>query len=1470
MPPVIRRSARLADVQAAAVAAVEDPIIHVAQNPNEVTDTQIINNHAIFIYAYNHFSPIFEQNPTEIAMPQADNYAVNYYRAENLGCNFGHNRLQMKRFFFAYYAFKLFKYMVGRYGRGRGVANQLGDTNEIEKYKVTIRDYNEGSQRLSFVTKFMNPPILGRNFADMAVVEAYITQIMRAFRSLDAHLASQQIPGEIFFNANILIRVQILFIRRRAGLLPEEQMTAEQRRIARANYRENWALNVGRLRRTLNNRNIGITTDLGIGLDDLLALDFGHKKIYKSVQLQDISHGYINPIPFDSRGFCFPLSIVCSQSKIHDYSRDLSIISVCGRSRDVTEEEGNKSKDEYVWFDDIEFRGYSSHTSNQRMCVLNTQLLEEDLWFDLAIILHAHVEDQIGGELSYNKYEECLQSYALVMNCFIHLFVYPYPNRKEVYYPQNIWEQQKIRHVYIYVKDKHIDPIKDINKFLGISNSLYFCDFCQSKLSVTTNKKCNIKHIKNCKSRKNVLTAPILEFSEKVRGGDDYRKYEKIKFTKEEGVDFKCRVCMDELSVADIYGKHICKFKNTYKFEPLPSSKLFVIDIESMQVTTTTQNKFKHECVLLCMRNMYNELNKVAFANEYEFIEYVTKTHIEEFKNSTILAHNGGGYDYQFILRACEKTFTKYTFIPTPNSDHKYLSFNILLPGGSDSIKFIDFMALVPGSLKGIAEAFKLPIQKGDFPHRFLNPDTLHYIGPMPKINGDEDFFCIKQKKDKREVDELIAWHTIEKYKYCTCETEMCECLKDKWDLQYEIKKYCWLDVDVLAMACQKYRDFLLNLEAAEESHQWLARPIDPFCCFTQSQVAINIFMQGCTGDREIYLTKNRTRNGHHWKQFIWLNELDPEIIHLGNSIEEAYIPNLNHYCDGKKGPNVYEFLQCKYDGCPKCFPNRQEINEDRRITYEECYRMWMRKSSELQHGRFNVIQMWECDFECDDDRIHEGTVHQDREIFFGGRTEVFAAYCDKSKFPDDEIKYLDVCSLYPYVCSKKKLPFGIPTYLYMNKIERMRLRPTHPNRYFGFAKIKVTPNPKDRLGLLPRKDDTGRLLFDLTQKVGFWHTEEIYLAMENGYVIDEIYQVIHFEEDQTSEILFRGYMEHWLRVKQESEGWEKLGGLSANPSEEEKDILVDELFSQNGDMARIRKDKVCINPVLRQIAKIFLNCLWGKFCQRQSMDVWCTIDNYPDFQYLCYDCGLDPSDMQFREVTEGEYKVKYTMKKMGRPNKKYNIFIAASVTAHARCILHRQMLVIGPERVLYCDTDSIIFLFSKVKESLVGIGLGKWTDEKKGKTINLFMALAPKCYMIVTNEVDVKAKGLRLTLENKAILTPELFKTLLFTVISHTEEEEELFKDFTSTLTIEERKEVQEEIYNKQTRLPNMTIFPNSTDGDYDYATMFTRYNTKLVRPVLGTKREIWIDYFEEETMEDFYTRISMIYLFPIGYEHN
>ena len=68
-------------------------------------------------------------------------------------------------------------------------------------------------------------------------------------------------------------------------------------------------------------------------------------------------------------------------------------------------------------------------------------------------------------------------------------------------------------------------------------------------------------------------------------------------------------------------------------------------------------------------------------------------------------------------------------------------------------------------------------------------------------------------------------------------------------------------------------------------------------------------------------------------------------------------------------------------------------------------------------------------------------------------------------------------------------------------------------------------------------------------------------------------------------------------------------------------------------------------------------------------------------------------------------------------------------------------MINIGPERILYCDTDSIIFLYLRLADTLTSRGLGNWVDEtiyfcSAIKTINAFV---PKTYFsIVLKPKDV------------------------------------------------------------------------------------------------------------------------------------
>ena len=462
-------------------------------------------------------------------------------------------------------------------------------------------------------------------------------------------------------------------------------------------------------------------------------------------------------------------------------------------------------------------------------------------------------------------------------------------------------------------------------------------------------------------------------------------------------------------------------------------------------------------------------------------------------------------------------------------------------------------------------------------------------------------------------------------------------------------------------------------------------------------------------------------------------------------------------------------------------------------------------------------------------------------EAFYGGRTEVFQMFAHADRC-DSEIQYYDVTSLYPSVYAHHPLPIGVPTHLLGNDIDFSRFHPTASNRYFGFARIKVTPEKTDLIGLLPQRDkETGRLFFPVTPMEGCWGTEEIYLAMQNGYKVTEIYEIYYWEQDQYSDQYLRGYVGYFLRMKQEAEGWKKLGASCDLPTPEEQNLIVRQLYIQNGNLGKIRPDKVQKNAVKRQLAKLYLNALWGKFAQKSSRTQHTTVYGTQQFLDVWHDKRIQQESCQFREISPGVYKATYNLKEQFiNPVRHGNVFIAAKVTETARCVLHKQMLRIGPERIIYCDTDSIIFLWDKITQ-LIGVGLGHWTNEYPTQTIEQVYALAPKLYSLTlrknnTEYESFRAKGVQMTLENQRRMTFDRVKPLIESILRGDEH----------PLTVS---------------VKNFSIFTNSGNNALPYGQVYTRYNEKQVRAII-TKR-----VFNIHSSID-WNEIASLRTFPIGYE--
>jgi hypothetical protein len=139
-------------------------------------------------------------------------------------------------------------------------------------------------------------------------------------------------------------------------------------------------------------------------------------------------------------------------------------------------------------------------------------------------------------------------------------------------------------------------------------------------------------------------------------------------------------------------------------------------------------------------------------------------------------------------------------------------------------------------------------------------------------------------------------------------------------------------------------------------------------------------------------------------------------------------------------------------------------------------------------------------------------------------------------------------------------------------------------------------------------------------------------------------------------------------------------------------------------------------------------------------------------------------------------------------------IHIACFTTTWARLKLYNDRLEPLQERVLYFDTDSVIYTKKKLmglpdeKEEIdlpVGKYLGDFTNElkPKGDYITKFVASAPKSYGYITKsgKTSMKVKGFTLSFRNKNILGFEKMKDMIIKYVDNFDPKDkaELTDDF-------------------------------------------------------------------------------------------
>lgn len=1122
------------------------------------------------------------------------------------------------------------------------------------------------------------------------------------------------------------------------------------------------------------------------------------------------------------------------------------------------------------------------------------------LWQLVAEEILFHMQIKYKKWINYNHVGEFCQAFADMFGVCISVYnIELRAKRIQIFSPFNmspkeiVQTQQRCAFISIVYDVGHFHAITSYPAFITTETRKdtlrfhNFCPVCESTQSngLRKNRTDAFVHYSDCFMNKDW----VLQYYEEK----DYQLLTEKSVTKQEikknkfGHTWKahtCKKCFQIFQSEIEYVKHRC-YVYKKKIQRNPDDKLWVFDLECSQKTDIT-GKLIHKCNCVYLRKIYcnneDEEKGYHFQNETDLILFLLEN--DQFEDTIIFAHNGGSYDCYFLVRICQRLEIKYEYIPSPTSPNKYLMLKLV----EKNICFKDFMRFVPQSLKAIAQSFNIAMGKGDFPHRFNNGENDQYIGRIPPIDTPEDYWSLNSFKAEKTKNEFIAWYVSQELIYCGCAND-CFCNKKKWDFQTEIKKYCLLDTVVLAEVIKAFRNVILNLQDHNISKD--DRPTNLDCdirgldittFLTIPQVSKEIFLNMFNNwDSDNHDFKGLTtfsihpRGSYAWQAGLWVYLVAKErnwdlnkLIYIGNSIRDYHDFDTEKCYDGyyPETNTLLFYLKCDYFGCPHCcyeYFTTNEILPSRGININDVRSAFLDEMKFLKQKYTEVIGIWECQFAPSLPEIdpflkkcfgEDNSRLTPENSFFGGRTEVFMMVADaeKKKCP---IKYLDFGSLYPSCYAFHELPYGQPEHILGFNIDKNRFNKNHEDRYYGYVHCYVVCPKNCMVGLLPKRcPDTGRLFFPVTDMSGYWSTEELYLAMENGYVVTEIYEMYHWGIRERSNIHLKEFVAFFFRKKQQAGGWKKMGATSENPTEEEKKTICDEVYLEMRKLCKIVPEEVAVDKCMEAVMKLIMNSLWGKMAQATAKTVTEIVYSTQLMLSIWNDNQIDQKSIKMIEISPNVFQVTYKIKEeFCDPPTFVNKFWAAMVTVHGRNNLHEQILKIGPEDVIYTDTDSIIHYHDPIKcQGLIKRGIGNLCDEYPNDIIKRVYCIAPKFYSILLakDENDpgkekLRAKGVQLTLENMKKINYNSMKPLIGSIVKG----------------INRKKAEKIEVDNFQ-------IFANTTNVNLEFLDVQSRYNKKEVRSII-TKRYVEVE--ENFNWEEFErSQRDCIRTYPFGYENN
>ena len=253
----------------------------------------------------------------------------------------------------------------------------------------------------------------------------------------------------------------------------------------------------------------------------------------------------------------------------------------------------------------------------------------------------------------------------------------------------------------------------------------------------------------------------------------------------------------------------------------------------------------------------------------------------------------------------------------------------------------------------------------------------------------------------------------------------------------------------------------------------------------------------------------------------------------------------------------------------------------------------------------------------------------------------------------------------------------------------------------------------------------------------GTWVSLELNLAMDKGSKV-----VWHFQ-DKTNR-MFRGYIDMFLKLKQEASGWP--GWCQ---TEEDKKKYLQDYKDKEG--IELNRDDIRYNGGARTVWKQVLNNLWGKLGQRPNFPKTKVVSDPKEYFELLSSGGVEVTNANL--INDHVVEMTYVMKEpFVEASDRTNVVLAAFTTAQARIKFYKVLDALD-RRVCYYDTDSIIYTVNEGEwEPPLGDHLGELTNELEDDDwIVTFVSAGPKNYAYKTHQGKTCCKVRGITLNFRA-----------------------------------------------------------------------------------------------------------------------